>query len=170
MKANSIKPMVRVRPKELKQIVMLGYLTDSMLEKVAGIVDLLQFEPEEMIFRQNDPADRFYMLSRGHVLLEQKITDRVTACVGSIKPGYSFGWSAMIEDSLYTTDARCIEVSEVFSFRSEKIRKLCSREPEIGYRIYQRLLVILKKRYDYRTEQFRQAIINHPDMQDLLCT
>lgn len=168
MKTNSIRPLVS--PKGLKQIIMLGYLTDSMLEKLADIIDLLQFDSEEMIFRQNDPADRFYMLSRGHVLLEQKITPKVTACVGSIKSGYSFGWSAMIENSLYTTDARCIEASETFSFRSEKIRKLCTEEPEIGYRIYQRLLVIIKKRYDYRTEQFRQAIINHPDMQDLFCT
>lgn len=159
-----------VNPHDLKQIVMLSYFNDAMLEKVAYLIDLLQFEPDEIIFNQNDTAERFFMLNRGHVLLEQKITDKVTACVGSIKPGYSFGWSAMIEGSLYTTDARCVEASEVFSLRAEKIRKLCSQEPEIGYRLYQRLLVIVKKRYDYRTEQFRQAIINHPDMQDLFCT
>ena len=37
----------------------------------------------------------------------------------------------------------------------------------MGMRMHQRLLVIIKKRLDVRTEQFRQAIMNHPDMQSL---
>lgn len=155
---------------ELKQIVMLTYLTDPMLDNLAQIVDLLKFDQDEVIFKQNQPAERFYMMRMGKVLLEQRISEQVTACVGSIKPGFSFGWSAMIDDSCYTVDAVCSEPSEAFSFKREKIRKLFEQDPEMGYRFYQRLLVIIKKRLDYRTEQFRQAIMNHPDMQKLFCT
>ena len=152
---------------DLKQVVMLTYLTDPMLEKLSEIVDLLRFDKDEVIFRENEPADRFYMLRSGSILLEQSISEDVTACVGSIKPGFSFGWSAMVEDGLYTTDAVCVELSEVFSFKRDKICKLFQRDPEMGFRFYQRLLVIIKKRLDYRTGQFRQAITNHPDMQRL---
>ncbi len=159
------KPLVT--KEDLKQIVMLRHLTDPMLDKLAQIIDVLRFDRDEIIFEQNETATRFYMLIRGNVLLEQEITEKATACVGSIKPGYSFGWSAMIEDTSYTTSAVCVEPSEVFSFKREKIMKLLERDPEMGYRMYRRLLVIIKKRYDYRTEQFRQAIMNHPDMQEL---
>ena len=152
---------------DLKQIVMLTYLTDSMLEKLTRIVDILNFDEEEVIFKENAPAERFYMMRTGNVVLEQKISEEVTAIVGSIKPGFSFGWSAMLEDGFYTVAAVCVEPSEVFTFRRDKINRLFEQDPEMGLRVYRRLLVIIKKRLDYRTGQFRQAIMNHPDMQNL---
>ena len=155
---------------DLKQIVMLTYLTDSMLDNLAQIIDFLKFNPDEILFRENEPADRFYMMKSGNILLEQRISDTVTACIGSIKPGFSFGWSAMIEGGVYTVDAICQEPSEIYSFKRDKIEELFKQDPEMGFRMYQRLLVIIKKRLDYRTGQFRQAIKNHPDMQDLFST
>ena len=152
---------------DLKQIVMLTYLTDPMLDSLAHIVDFLTFNKDEIIFREKEPSTRFYMLKAGQVLLEQRISDQVTACVAAIKPGYSFGWSAMMEGEAYTVDAVCEESSEVFSFTSEKFRALIQQDPEIGLRIHQRLLVIIKKRLDIRTEQFRKAIMHHPDMRSL---
>jgi CRP-like cAMP-binding protein len=117
-----------VTKEDLKQIVILTYLTDPMLDNLTQII------------------------------------------VGSIKPGFSFGWSAMIEDSFYTSDAICVEPSEIYSFKRVRIQKLFVQDPEMGLRMYQRLLVIIKKRHDHRTDQFRQAIMNHPDMQNLFST
>jgi len=156
-----------ITKEDLKQIVMLTYLTDPMLDRLAQIVDVLKFDKDEFIFRANEPARRFYMLTYGKVLLEQRISDKVTAIVGSIKPGYSFGWSAMIEGGAYSADATSDEPSEVFSFKREKINKLFHQDPEMGFIIHQRLLVIIQKRLDYRNEQFQQAIRHHPDMQKL---
>jgi CRP-like cAMP-binding protein len=159
-----------ITKEDLKQIVMLTYLTDPMLDNLAQIIDFLKFDRDEILFRENDPAERFYMMKSGNVLLEQRISDKVTACIGSIKPGFSFGWSAMIEDGRYTVDAVCVEPSEIYSFKRDKIQKLIMKDPEMGLRIYQRLLVIIKKRLDFRTGQFRRAIENHPDMQNLFST
>ena len=156
-----------VTREDLKQIVMLTYLTDPMLDNLAQIVDILKFDRDEILFRENEPAERFYMMVSGNVLLEQRISEKVTACIGSIKPGFSFGWSAMVEDGRYTVDAVCVEPSEIYCFKRDKIQRLIMQDSEMGLRIYQRLLVIIKKRLDYRTEQFRQAIKNHPELQNL---
>lgn len=156
-----------VTREELKQIVMLTYLTDPMLDRLCQIIDVLNFDKDEVIFREKEPSERFYMLKSGQVLLEQRISDEVTAYVAAIKPGYSFGWSAMMEDEYYTVNAICKEPSVVYSFKSKKIRVLFEENPQMGLRMHQRLLVIIKKRLDIRTEQFRKAIRNHPDMQSL---
>jgi CRP-like cAMP-binding protein len=152
---------------DLKQIVMLTYLSDPMLDDLAEIIDVLKFDRDEVIFREKEPSERFYMLRAGRVLLEQQISAHVTACVAAIKPGYSFGWSAMMEDERYTVSAICQEPSEVLSFKTDKAHQLFRQNPEMGLRIHRRLLVIIKKRLDIRTEQFRLAIMNHPDMQAL---
>lgn len=152
---------------DLKQIVMLTYLTDSMLDNLAKIVDSQKFDKGEIVFREKEPSERFYMLKSGQVLLEQRISDQVTVCISSIKPGYSFGWSAIMENEYYTADAICEEPSEILSFTSEQIQKLFKQDPVMGLQMHRRLLVIIKKRLNIRTEQFRKAIMNHPDMKSL---
>lgn len=146
---------------------MLAHLTDPMRDRLSQIIDELKFDKDEIIFKEGEPAERLYMLRSGSVLLEQRISDKVTACVGSVKPGFSFGWSAMVDNGVYTNEAVCVEPSVIYSFKREKINKLFEQDPEMGFRLYQRLLELIKTRLDYRTGQFRQAIKNHPDMQNL---
>ena len=157
-----------VSKEDLQQIVMLGYLTDEMLDKLVPITDLLRFDENEFIFRQGDRADRFYMLKLGKVLLELKITGDITVFISSIKSGYSFGWSSMLDDELYTVDALCSEPCEILSFRAEKLKLLFEKDHSLGYIMSQRLLRIIKKRYDIRTEQFIKTITHHPDIARLI--
>ena len=156
-----------VTPQDLKKMVIMSHLKDDMLDSLISITDVLTFQDQENIFRQGDVADRFYMVKRGKVLLEQRIAEKITVSVGSIKPGFAFGWSTMIEEGYYTTDAVCAEPCEIFSMKGDKIRALCAKDPFMGFLLCQRLLVILKKRYDHRTEQFIKVIKHHPDMKDL---
>jgi CRP-like cAMP-binding protein len=152
---------------DLRSIIILSHLTEEMLAQLLPIIAVQVFEQEDVIFRQGEAAERFYMLRRGKVLLEQQIVDKVTVFVGAIEPGYSFGWSAMLAGGVYSADAVCAEPCEVLSFSRQKIDVLIEQTPALGLRLYRRLLVVLKKRFDYRTEQFRQAIMNHPDLKHL---
>ena len=156
-----------VTSEDLKEIIIMTHLESDMLARVCAVVDVLSFYDQEVIFRQGDVADRFYMVKRGKVLLEQAMADLVTVSVGSIKAGYSFGWSTMIEEGRYTTDAICTEPCEIFSIRGSQLRNLCAQDPQMGFLLSQRLLIILKKRYDHRTEQFLKVIQHHPDMKGL---
>jgi signal-transduction protein with cAMP-binding, CBS, and nucleotidyltransferase domain len=61
-----------VTKEDLKQIVILTYLTDPMLDNLTQIIDILKFDKDEILFRENDPAERFYMIKSGNVLLEQR--------------------------------------------------------------------------------------------------
>jgi len=159
-----------VSVEELKKMVVMTHLKDDMLDRIALITDVLLFDEQEIIFKQGDIADRFYMLKRGKVLLEQRLAEKITVSVGSIKPGFAFGWSTMIEQGYYTTDAVCAEACEIFSIKGEKIRAFCEQDPYMGFLLVRRLLVILKKRYDHRTEQFIKVITHHPDMKELFQT
>ena len=156
-----------VTTEDLKKMVIMTHLKDDMLDRIISITDVLIFEDQEIIFRQGDIADRFYLVKRGKVLLEQRLAEKITVSVGSIKPGFAFGWSTMIEDGYYTTDAVCAEPCEIYSMKGDKIRALCDKDPYMGYLLTRRLLVILKKRYDHRTDQFIKVLKHNPDMKDL---
>ena len=157
-----------VSREDLKQIVILKYLDDQMLEQFMPIVDQMMYPPNDIVFKEGDTADRFYMLQRGKVLLEKRLTEKVTVSVGAVKTGFSFGWSSMLDDGAYTSDAVCAETCEVLSVRREQLLSLMNENPPLGYIFTQRLLRIIKKRLDHRTEQFLRAIQNHPDIRSLL--
>jgi CRP/FNR family cyclic AMP-dependent transcriptional regulator len=156
-----------VTTQHLKEMVIMTHLKDDMLDRIISITDVLIFEDQEFIFRQGDIADRFYLVKRGKVLLEQRLAEKITVSVGSIKPGFAFGWSTMIEEGYYTTDAVCAEPCEIYSMKGDKIRALCDKDPYMGYLLTRRLLVILKKRYDHRTDQFIKVLKQNPDMKEL---
>lgn len=154
--------------KDLKRFVMLGYLSDDMLNRLIPITEMLVFDTSEKIFQQGETADRLFLLNKGNVLLEQRISDTLTVSLSSIKPGFSFGWSAMIEKGVYSTDAICAEPCDVFSFKESKLKKKMEEDHSLGYIISQRLLYVLKKRYDARTDQFVKTIKLHPEISSLL--
>jgi CRP-like cAMP-binding protein len=153
---------------DLKQIVMLRNLTDEMLDKVIPITKLQHFDKREFIFRQGEKAHYFYMLKEGKVILEQKITDKIAVSVSAIKPGYSFGLSAMLDGEVYNLDAVCAEPSKVLTFQDQKIKAIFEEDHALAYIMSQRLLQIMKKRYDIRTEQFVKTLRHHPEISSLL--
>ncbi|MDF1590444.1 MAG: cyclic nucleotide-binding domain-containing protein [Desulfobacterales bacterium] len=156
-----------VSREDLKQIVILKYLDDQMLDKLMPLVNQMMYHQNDIIFKEGDMADYFFMLARGKVLLEKRLSEKVTVSVGAVKAGFSFGWSSMLDDGAYTSDAVCAETCAVYSVRREKMLTLMNADPSMGYIFTQRLLRIIKKRLDHRTEQFLRAIQNHPDIQSL---
>jgi len=84
--------------------------------------------------------------------------------LGSIKSGFSFGWSALLPGSKYTTHAICVEPSEVFCVPNEKFLNLLEKDHSMGYRVMQGAVSILEKRLERRTEQFLKTLRMHPDI------
>ena len=153
---------------DLKQIVILSGFTDEMLDKLIPITELLHFDKREVIFRQGEKSQRFYMLKEGKVILEQRITDKIAVSLSAIKSGSSFGWSAMLDGEEYTIDAVCAEPCKVLSIREDKIKALFEKDHSLGFKMSQRLLHIIKNCYDIRTEQFTKTLRHHPEISRLL--
>jgi CRP/FNR family cyclic AMP-dependent transcriptional regulator len=158
---------------ELRRIVILGYLKDSMLEKLIPIVERAHVDERQYVFRQGDSAEKFYMLSHGKVLLEQRISEKMTVSIESVRPGYSFGWSGMMTGGIepysrYTSDAISTESSELFILKGEDLNNLLDQDHHMGYLICQRLTRVIARRLRHRTEQFVRIIKQHPDIDNLI--
>lgn len=154
---------------DVRDIVDLSHLTNEMLDAVLPHIDILQFDAEDIIFQEGDPADRLFFLKRGKVLLEKRISDKISFSIGAVKPGNSFGWSAVMGRGMaYSTMTLCAESSMVYSIRSDKMLNLLDKDHELAYIFYQRLLWVVKSRLDHRTAQFVTVLRNHPDIESLI--
>jgi len=157
-----------VSAEELKKIFLLQNLTDGMLEKIIPQLRALHFSEREIIFEEGNKAENFYMLKKGKILLEAEISDQLTISLGSIKSGYSFGWSALLSEPSHTSHAVCAEPSDVFAIPGEKLRDILEGDPSMGYRVMGFAAKILKNRLERRTGQLLKVMANHPDMKKLL--
>ncbi len=152
---------------ELKKINLIQDLDDGELNKLAALCSLRIFSEKAVIFTQGQKADTFYMLVKGKVLLEVDLTDKIMISLGSVKPGYSFGWSSLFEGSNYTSSAICSEPSEVISIPAGPLLHSMEQDPVLGYKIMKGALGILRSRLTRRTEQFLKTLRMHPDIQGL---
>lgn len=153
---------------EISHIIILSRLKPEMVDELLPYIDELHYDEEETIFSEKDEADRFFMLNKGKVLLQKRIDPHITISLSAIKPGYSFGWNALLRNAEYTTDAKCAEPSSVFSIRAAKLQRLMDKDNTLGYLFLQRMLFILKGRLIQRTEQFVRALKTHPDILSLI--
>lgn len=153
---------------EVNDIIILSYFNEDMIQKLLPEIELLRFKSGEIIFRRGEPAATFYSLKRGKILLEQRISEKVTISMGTVKPGYSFGWSSMLGDEKFTLDTVCGEPCEVLSIRAKTMLAMLEEDHSMGYRFMHRLLHMVKRRLDMRTELLLKLLSNHPDIQPLM--
>ncbi|MBW1730288.1 MAG: cyclic nucleotide-binding domain-containing protein [Deltaproteobacteria bacterium] len=152
---------------DLKKIHLLRSYEDWMLEKIQPLCNVRIFSEKATIFDQGQPADVFYMLLKGKILLEVELNENIMISIASVKPGYSFGWSALFEGSTYTSSAICSEPSEVIALPATPLLGLLEEDPRLGYKFMKGTLEILRSRLTKRTDQFLKTIRMHPDIQKL---
>jgi CRP/FNR family cyclic AMP-dependent transcriptional regulator len=152
---------------ELRKIIIMEKLSDEMFDKIIPTINVLKLTEQEMIFDEGGDAKYFYMLQSGKVLLEKRISDKITVSLGAIKPGFSFGWSSMFGEP-YSFMAICAETSEILMINAEKILSLMQEDHSMGFLLMQSLTRMMKNRMDRVEEQFLKAIKEHPDFESLL--
>jgi CRP/FNR family cyclic AMP-dependent transcriptional regulator len=153
---------------DLKEIVLLQGLPDSILAEVAEVATLQEHSTGAVIFEEGSQAREFYMLKEGKVLLEVEIAQDIIISLGSIKRGYSFGWSSLVPDGLHTTYAVAVEPSQVLSLPGAKFLEILERDPRWGYLVMKRVFEVFRRRLERRTTQFIKVMRKHPDIQKLL--
>lgn len=153
---------------DVKDIVILSYLTDDMIQKLLPEFELLRYAEGEIIFRRGDRANMFYSLKRGKILLEHRVSEKVTISMGTVKPGYSFGWSALLGDEEFSVDTICGEPCEILRIRAKTLFALIDQDYEMGYRLMHRLLHMVRRRLDARSDLLIKVITDHPDISPLV--
>jgi CRP/FNR family cyclic AMP-dependent transcriptional regulator len=137
----------------LKGCVLFTGLSDTQLSALAELSEGEQLQGGQIIFAQDDPADRLYVLLSGRVAIRFKPHDGETLTVTEIRQGGVFGWSAALGRRSYTSSAVCLEAGEALGLRGADLRRLCETQPETGVVILERLAEVIAQRLRSTHEQ-----------------
>jgi CRP/FNR family cyclic AMP-dependent transcriptional regulator len=153
---------------DINAMYLLERLSNGLKEQLSPITEIRCYKEREVIFEEGDRAENFYILKKGKVLLEVEVSKSIIISLGSIKSGYSFGWSSLIPGSAHTSYAVCAEPCDVMLIPGKQFLGMLDEDHPSGYRFMTEVMKILKNRLDRRTGQFLKVMTKHPDIQRLL--
>jgi len=116
------------------------------LKKLVEAAMFKQFERDELVFREGDPANRFYLISRGKIALESRRNDESAPLVEFLGPGNVLGWSWLFPPYYWHYDARAVEPTSAIFFYGTRLREQCEHDPEFGYDLMKRVAAVAIKR------------------------
>jgi CRP/FNR family cyclic AMP-dependent transcriptional regulator len=137
------------------------------------------FKPGQIIFREGEPANRFYLLETGKVMLESGEGFGKPVVVETIGAGDLLGWSWMFPPYVWHFTARAVEPTEAIFFYGTILREW-ERDPSLGYQLYKRMAPVMLRRLQaarkkmlalhHRTGSLEPVVLESPFMDQELDT
>jgi CRP/FNR family cyclic AMP-dependent transcriptional regulator len=117
---------------------------------------LTSFAPGELIFREGDPANRFYLIHKGEVALESYVREQGPVLIQNIGAGDVLGWSWLFPPYYWHFDARAIEETEAVFFYGTPLREECEADHDFGYELLKRMTEVIIN----RLQSTRRQLLN----------
>jgi CRP-like cAMP-binding protein len=114
-------------------------LRPRQLEWLAEAAMVKQFAAGEWIFRQGDPANRFYLILEGKVLIESEVKNRGMIPIRTLRPGDDLGWGWLFPPYYMHFSACAIEPTKAIFFYATHLREKCEENHEFGYQLMKRI-------------------------------
>lgn len=145
---------------DLKSVKILSNLSDAMLEKLKPITVLKKYKKDEYILKEGDYAECLYSVVKGKVALEVDVHAANPVRVKDITENKSFGISSVAdtENRTYIADARVVEDTTVFCWKSSDLEKLFYQDYQMGFLFMRNVGKVLKTRLECKRVQLGQEL------------
>jgi len=114
------------------------------------------FNPEEVIFREGEPANQFYLIRSGRIALETHESADGTALIQYLGAGDVLGWSWLLPPFLWHFRARAVEPSEAIVLNGARVLAAAERNHEFGYELMKRVVQVVIQRLQAARKQLLQ--------------
>ena len=116
------------------------------LELLAECASRVRFNAGEVIFRESEPANLFYLIRRGKVAVETFSPNRGSIIIQTLGEGQVLGWSWLIAPYRRRFDARAVELTRAIALDGECLREKCERDYHFGYELMKRVAQLMDQR------------------------
>ena len=130
----------------LRDVPLFHGLSDDSLELIAGCGSNVHFHEGEVLFREGDPADTFYVIRHGAVALEMFVPARGPVTIETMQSGEVLGWSWLFAPYRWHFDARALTVVRATGFDGACLRAKCDADHELGYQLMGRFAELMLRR------------------------
>jgi CRP-like cAMP-binding protein len=107
-------------------------MTKEHRERLLRIAHDVAFPPGTRLFEEGQPADRFWIIRTGTVVLDLRVPGRRAAAVDSLGHGELLGWSWHFPPYRWHLGAEALSPVRAWQFDADTVRAACARDPGFG--------------------------------------
>lgn len=139
MLTHSLEPMIRKHP-------FFQGLEDRHIQLVVSCARNVRFEPEELLFREGEAAEQFYLIREGLVAVQVLVPQRGYLTVETVSTGEVLGWSWLFPPYRWRFTARIQQPTLALAFDGKCLRGKCEEDHDLGYELMKRFSRIIIER------------------------
>ena len=143
----------------LRQVSLFKNLTDEHLGLVAERTRLVEYEKDEILYRQGDPADCLYGIVSGRIRILIRQGDRLEP-VEILHRGDYFGIASLLTNEPHSVTTQAANDSILFKIRKPDFEEILKRVPEIAIHLSTTLSRRLRQREAPAKRVFESTLIS----------
>ena len=130
----------------LRQHAFFKDLPEKYFEFILGCASYVVFKAGEVILKEGESADKFYLIRSGHVAIYIDRPRQLT--IQTIHEGDILGWSWLVPPYRYRFSAKAVENTRAVALDGKCLREKCEKNSDLGYELLKRLVVIFTERLE----------------------
>jgi len=143
---NGLKETIRTHP-------FFCEMKPEHLDILAQGATAAKFKPEEILFREGNPADHFYLIESGRIALEAHEPADGTVLIENLGAGDVLGWSWLLPPYVWHLRARAVEPTKAIVLSGAHLLVAAERNHEFGYELMKRVAQVIIQRLQATRKQ-----------------
>jgi len=123
-------------------------MTPAHLATIVGCAANVRFAAGDLIFREGDPADTFYVLRKGTAAVETEVPGRGRVTIETADAEDVLGWSWLFPPYRAHFDVRALTVVRALALDGACLRAKLDKDPVLGYELMRRFAPVLIQRLE----------------------
>jgi CRP-like cAMP-binding protein len=120
-------------------------LEEPYLQLLVGCASNVRFNAGEVVFREGEEANRFYLIRQGKVAVEMFAPSRGPIILQTLGEGEVLGWSWLVAPYRWRFDGRAVELTRAIALDGECLRGKCEEDHNLGYELMKRVSLVMEK-------------------------
>jgi CRP/FNR family cyclic AMP-dependent transcriptional regulator len=128
----------------IQEFELFDGISGKMEEEIATAMNTESYKAGDVIIKEGDPAENFFILRNG--VLDVKVAGAKRSTHVAVRPGEAVGWSSLAGRETYTASVRSVEPSTVLRINKHSLDDILRRYPSEGLLFYKRLSRLVGER------------------------
>jgi CRP/FNR family cyclic AMP-dependent transcriptional regulator len=137
-------------------------LAESHLALLTGCASNVRFDTGQVIFREGEEANQFYLVREGKLAVEMYAAERGAITVLTVGAGDVLGWSWLVPPYRWKFDARALEPTRSIALDGKCLREKAEQDHDLGYELLKRVAQIMEERLQATRLQLLNVYEVHP--------
>ena len=123
-------------------------LDPKYIQLITGCASNIRFDAGQIIIREGEEADQFYIIRQGKVALQIYTPTHGSIIIDTLTDGDVLGWSWLIPPYQWRFDAVAIELTRAIALDGKCLRNKCEADHNLGYELLKRFSSIVDERLE----------------------